>query len=124
MIDFIRLDHVLISIPPGSRAQARMFYTQVLALTEIQGQHPHGALWFQLGDAELHVREEEGHTSDSSRHPAFEIRDLAEAKSFLLSRGVDVSYSSEIDGRDRCFFRDPWGNRFELIEYKQAVAKH
>jgi len=35
----------------------------------------------------------------------------------LAKQGIEVAFSSVIEGRDRCFFRDPWGNRFELIEF-------
>ncbi|WP_057935819.1 VOC family protein [Algoriphagus resistens] len=119
MIAIKRLDHVLITIPPNSRKEARQFYIEKLLLKEIPGTHPHGAIWIQLGAIELHVREEEGHQSTSARHAAFEVTDLEEAKVFLEKETIEISYSSKIDGRDRCFFRDPWGNRFELIEYDQ-----
>ncbi|MEI6950613.1 VOC family protein [Paraflavisolibacter sp. H34] len=118
MIHFKRLDHLLISIPPGATEAARQFYAGVLELEEIPGSHPRGAIWFTIADIELHVREEAG-GNESSRHPAFEVADLEQAKAFLLSKKVPVTYSSEIDGRNRCFFRDPFGNRFELIEFHQ-----
>ncbi|WP_026967695.1 VOC family protein [Algoriphagus terrigena] len=117
MIDFRRIDHVLICIPPGSREAAREFYAERLKLKEIAGEHPNGALWFAMGDAELHVREEDVAGGISGRHPAFEVGELAKAKVFLAKQGIEVAFSSVIEGRDRCFFRDPWGNRFELIEF-------
>ncbi|GAB4030011.1 VOC family protein [Spirosoma gilvum] len=116
MIQFRRLDHVLICIPEGATAEARTFYTDVIGLTEIPGSHPGGAIWFQMGDIELHVREEAG-SSYSKRHPAFEVSNLGEAKEMLQQKGLGVEYSSEIDGRDRFFFRDPFGNRFELLQF-------
>ncbi|OOG78702.1 VOC family protein [Algoriphagus sp. A40] len=117
MIDFRRIDHVLICIPPNSKEAARNFYTGRLGLKEISGEHPNGALWFVIGDAELHVREENLEIGISGRHPAFEVHDLANAKKFLQEQGIEITFSSLIEGRDRCFFRDPWGNRFELIEF-------
>ncbi|OIN56113.1 phage portal protein [Arsenicibacter rosenii] len=118
MIQFKRFDHILITIPPGTTALARTFYGEILALPPIPGGHPHNAIWFQMGDVQLHIREEpEGPLS--SRHPAFEVVSLSDAKQFLTTRGIDLAYSSEIEGRDRVFFRDPFGNRFELIEYKE-----
>ena len=53
----------------------------------------------------------------SGRHPAFEVADLKITKNFLESKGIQISYSSKIEGRERLFFRDPFGNRFELIEF-------
>lgn len=117
MIEFKRLDHVLISVPPGAIGQVSDFYGQVLGLAELPRQHPNGARWFSLGSIELHIREEEGHVSNSSKHVAFEVGDLGRASSYLKSQEVEIQYSSKIQGRDRCFFCDPWGNRFELITF-------
>ncbi|WP_080054988.1 VOC family protein [Spirosoma aerolatum] len=116
MIQFKRLDHILVCIPEGATAEARAFYTDSLGLTEIPGDHPGGAIWFQMGDIELHVREEAG-TSFSKRHPAFEVGNLSEAKEMLRQKGLAIEYSSDIDGRDRFFFRDPFANRFELLQF-------
>lgn len=112
-----RLDHLLITIPENCTEKARRFYTQTLQLKEVPGKHPHGAVWIQMGDIELHIREEKGHQDSSARHPALVVENLSQAKAFLQKQGIALSYSSVIEGRDRCFFRDPWGNRFELIEY-------
>lgn len=119
MIKIDRLDHVLITIPPDSGEKAKKFYIEKLLFEEIPGTHPHGAIWIRLGDIELHIREENIHQSNSVRHAAFVVPDLEEAKAFLEKENIEISYSSKIAGRDRCFFRDPWGNRFELIEYHQ-----
>lgn len=118
MIQFKRLDHILICIPEGTTAQARIFYHDVLGLNEIPGNHPGGAMWFRLADIELHVREEAG-GSYSRRHPAFEIMNLEETKQLLDHQGIAIEYSSEIDGRERFFFRDPFGNRFELLQFTE-----
>lgn len=116
MIEWKRLDHVLITVPPGKKEEARKFYSGTLRLRELPGEHPRGAIWFQIGDVELHIREEEaGNISD--RHPAFEVLNLKAAIDFLEAQGVDLSFSSEIDGRKRCFFRDPFANRFELLSF-------
>ena len=118
MIVFKRIDHILITIPPRSKEMARVFYGDLLNLKEIPGNHPKDAIWFEMGDIQLHIREEEGHQVHSERHPAFEVEDLAFAKKFLEKQGILIHYSSEIENRQRCFFRDPFGNRFELLEYK------
>ncbi|MEB2777829.1 VOC family protein [Algoriphagus sp. D3-2-R+10] len=117
MLEIIRLDHILITIPTNTREEARLFYSGKLSLKEIPGTHPNGAIWIEMGDIELHIREEEGHQSNSARHPALVVEDLDKAKAFLQKENIEISYSSVIEGRNRCFFRDPWGNRFELIEY-------
>ena len=119
MIDFKHVDHILITIPPGVKEAARAFYGQVLQLKEIPGNHPSGAIWYEIGNIELHLREEDGHQTNSDRHPAFVVNDLTATKKFLEKNDIFISYSSNIKGRERYFFRDPFGNRFELIEYKK-----
>ena len=116
MIQFVRLDHVLMCIPEGTTAQAREFYRDVIGLEEIPGNHPSGAIWFQIADIQLHLREESGGNS-SKRHPAFEVANLEEAKQNLAAKGLAIEYSSDIDGRQRFFFRDPFDNRIELLQF-------
>lgn len=107
---------MLICIPEGATARARTFYREVLELDEIPGNHPSGAIWFQIADIQLHLREEAG-GNNSKRHPAFEVGNLNEARQWLEQKGLAIEYSSEIDGRDRFFFYDPFGNRFELLQF-------
>ena len=116
MIHFKRLDHILISIPEGKKEEARTFYGDVLGLEEVPGEHPGGALWFSIADIQLHFREEAAGPY-SKRHPAFEIANLEEAKQQLENHGIAITYSSEIDGRQRFFFHDPFDNRIELLQF-------
>ena len=120
MIEFKRLDHILIAIPEGETARARAFYGGLLGLAEISGNHPGGAIWFRVADIQLHLREEAG-GSYSKRHPAFEVTDLNAAKQELERHGVELEYSTEIEGRQRFYFRDPFGNRVELLQFTQGL---
>ena len=116
MLHINRLDHILITVPPGKMQEARKFYGEVLGLKEASGKLPDWANWFIMGDIQLHLWEE---ASDilSVRHPAFEVQDLEEARIFLEANQLHLTGGPEVDGRKRLFFRDPFGNRFELIEY-------
>lgn len=117
-IQFKRLDHIMLCIPPGTEQQARDFYGGVLGLPELSDLGyplPHGAIWFQMGDIQLHIRAEAVHDL-SQRHPAFEVADLEAARAVLEAHGVTVKNESKIPDRNRFSFRDPFGNRIELIE--------
>lgn len=118
MIHVKRLDHILIGIPEGTTAQARDFYGNVLGLNEIPGNHPNGAIWFRIADIQLHLREEPAGPY-SKRHPAFEVASLEEARRVLLSKGLVLEAASEIDGRERLFFHDPFANRIELLQFME-----
>lgn len=117
-IAFKRLDHIMLCIPPGKEQEARDFYGGVLGLEELTDLGyplPNGAIWFQAADIQLHIRAEEVHDL-SQRHPAFEVHDLEAARAVLETHGIAYKNESKIPDRDRFSFRDPFGNRIELIE--------
>lgn len=116
MIAFKTLHHFLITVPTGEKENAVRFYEEVIGLASVPGNHPNNACWFKIGDIELHIREEDETTHLSNRHAAFTVKNLEEAKLHLQKAGLELSYAAKIENRDRFFFRDPWGNRFELIE--------
>ena len=119
-IEFTRLDHIMLCIPEGKEEEARNFYGNILGLTELNDLGytiPNRAIWFQMGNIQLHIRSENLPEQVSQRHPAFEITNLATAESVLVSHGISVKHESVIPGRQRFSFRDPFGNRIELIEY-------
>ena len=109
----------MLCIPPGAEQQARDFYAGVLGLEELTDLGyplPHGAIWFQMGDIQLHIRAEDLHNDLSQRHPAFEVHNLEEARALLAKHGIAFKNESKIPDRNRFSFRDPFGNRIELIE--------
>ncbi|MCE7059964.1 VOC family protein [Dyadobacter sp. CY343] len=117
-ISFKKLDHIMLCIPEGKEEEAREFYTNTLGLPELKDLGyplPNGAIWFQMGDIQLHVRAEKNH-SVSDRHPAFEVHNLAEARTLLEKHNIEIKNESKIPDRNRLSFRDPFGNRIELIE--------
>jgi catechol 2,3-dioxygenase-like lactoylglutathione lyase family enzyme len=118
MIEFKRLDHIMLCIPHGKEDEARAFYTDVLGLSEIKDPGhpiPKGAIWFQMGDIQLHVRAEENHHI-SNRHPAFQVGNIKQSRLLLESKGVMIKNERPMPGKDRFSFRDPFGNNIELIE--------
>ena len=117
MIKFKKFDHILVCVPMGQLEAAVQFYKEVLELKQIPGEHPNNARWFELGEYQLHLREEAVEIHKSERHPAFVVDNLPEAKAFLEDKKLEITYSTKLNDRERCFFRDPWSNRFELIEF-------
>lgn len=108
----------MLCIPKGKEEEARDFYTNVLGLPELKDLGyplPNGAIWFQMGDIQLHIRAEKDHGL-SDRHPAFEVNNLAEVRAMLEGHGIAIKNESKIPDRNRFSFRDPFGNRIELIE--------
>ena len=117
-INFKRLDHVQICIPPGAEDRVRDFYGRLLGLREIEKPDllkPSGGLWFEIADIQLHVGAEEG-TAKSKRHPAFEVENVEAVRTYLEANGVRTRDEPQLTNVRRFSFFDPFDNRIELLE--------
>lgn len=120
-INFKRIDHVQITIPPYSEEKARKFYGGVLGLEETEkpdSLKSTGGVWFKIGGAELHLGIEDK-AGKTKSHPAFEVSNLNSVRIHLIQNGVEIKEENPIPGRNRFSFYDPFGNRVELLEYQQ-----
>ena len=119
------IDHVQVSMPAGGEASARRFYRDVLGLRELPkppNLAARGGAWFQCGALQLHVGVEADFRPAKRAHPALLVSDLAKMIEALGAAGFEVKYDSEpVQGVDRAFTADPFGNRIELIQ-KRATS--
>jgi catechol 2,3-dioxygenase-like lactoylglutathione lyase family enzyme len=122
----LRLNHIQITIPKGAEEQARRFYSGVLGLQEIEKPDAlkgRGGFWLQLGELQLHVGTEDGVDRAATKaHVAYEVDDVAAWRERLKREGIAILDSIPIPGYDRFEFRDPFGNRVEMIEVVQAAT--
>lgn len=110
------IDHVQLAIPVGAEGRARAFYVDVLGLTEVAKppvMAARGGAWFEAGRTVVHVGADPEFVPARKAHPALLVADL---RSFVADRGLDVRWSDEIPGTVRCHLDDPFGNRIELVE--------
>ena len=118
-IQFKRLDHVQVCIPPGAEQDARRFYGGVLGLEEVEKPEvlrKNGGMWYGVADVQLHVGVEDV-VAPSKRHPAFDVEDAAGARAYLERHDVRTKDEPDIPGVVHRFsFFDPFGNRIELLE--------
>ncbi|HWT04009.1 MAG TPA: VOC family protein [Pyrinomonadaceae bacterium] len=117
-INFRRIDHVQLCIPPGAEDEAREFYGRVLGLEEIEkpaALRERGGLWFGVADLQLHIGVEPP-AGPSKHHPAFEIEGARAVRSYLEASGVRVRDETPVEGVTRFSIFDPFGNRIELLE--------
>ena len=61
----------------------------------------------------MHLGVEADFRAARKAHPALLVADL---RRFVAERRLDVRWSDEIPGVDRCYVDDPFGNRIELID--------
>ncbi len=119
-----RINHVQISVPIGSEDDVRSFYCGVLGLSEVpkpEALQQRGGLWLAVSTEQLlHFGTEDVvDRAASKRHIAFEVADLNEARRELEVAGIRVVESIPIPGCDRFEFRDPFGNRVELMQRRK-----
>lgn len=114
------IHHVQITIPTGEEARARAFYCDLLGLEEMEkpaSLRGRGGFWLKLGDQSVHVGAEDGVDRLSTKgHVAYAVTDLAEWGQKLEAEGIERLTGIPIPGFDRFEFRDPFGNRVEMIQ--------
>jgi len=119
----IALHHVQITIPKGSEEQGKDFYCGILGLKEIEKPDSlkgRGGFWLQLGHQEVHVGTEDGFDRLSTKaHIAYQVEDIDYWKTKLAKHQIEIVESVPIPSYERFEFRDPFGNRLEII---QAIA--
>ncbi len=111
-----RLDHILLAMPAGGESDARKFYQEILGIPEAMkppNLAARGGCWFEDGELKIHLGVEKA-------HPAFIVEDLAALTSALIKAGYPIAHDQPLEGYDRIFVDDPFGNRIELMEVKAS----
>jgi catechol 2,3-dioxygenase-like lactoylglutathione lyase family enzyme len=113
------LDHVQLAMPRGEEDQARAFYMGVLGMTELP-KPPHlavrGGVWFSGGAAHVHLGVENDFRPAKKAHPALLVEGLAELIARCEAAGHPPTTDEPLEGYDRVYVADPFGNRVELME--------
>jgi catechol 2,3-dioxygenase-like lactoylglutathione lyase family enzyme len=113
------LDHVQIAIPAGGEDKARAFFGELLGLPEItrpEQMRGRGGCWFQLGDRQLHIGVDPDFRPARKAHIAVAVDDLAMLRAKLERAGHETRDDFALEGRERFFSNDPFGNRIEFLE--------
>lgn len=116
------IEHVQLAMPAGGEPAARAFYAGVLGIPEIsKPAHlaARGGFWFERGLLKLHLGVEVDFHPARKAHPALVVKDLAELAAALRHAGHPVT-AEPLDGFERVYVDDPFGNRIELMEPRSA----
>jgi catechol 2,3-dioxygenase-like lactoylglutathione lyase family enzyme len=111
--------HVQLAMPAGQEDAAERFYSGVLAMERIpKPAHlaGRGGCWFRSGHLELHLGVEEDFRPARKAHPALVVDGLADLRQRLERVGVEVVEDTQLEGHERFYAPDPFGNRLEFIE--------
>ncbi|MFW5709543.1 MAG: VOC family protein [Chloroflexota bacterium] len=115
-----RIHHVQITVAPDEVEQARAFYCDVLGLEEVEKPEalkPRGGFWLALAEQQIHVGVEDRQGQKPTKaHIAYQVDDLSAWRQRLEAAGIHIGESVPIPGFARFEFRDPFGNRVEMIQ--------
>jgi catechol 2,3-dioxygenase-like lactoylglutathione lyase family enzyme len=113
------IEHVQLAMPPGKEAEARRFYAGVLGIPEAPKPPKlaqRGGCWFIRGALKVHLGVEDDFHPARKAHPAFLVEDLSRLKTLLAEAGYCSRTEESLEGYDRIYVKDPFGNRIELLE--------
>jgi catechol 2,3-dioxygenase-like lactoylglutathione lyase family enzyme len=115
------LHHVQVAMPAGREDDARAFYVGVLGLTEVpkpENLRGRGGCWFRSEDGglEIHLGVEQDFRPARKAHPAILVHALGELRRRLVDGGYEVQDDTQLEGFERCYGFDPFGNRLEFLE--------
>ena len=125
MTRLLAIDHVQIAIPIGAEAAARPFYRDLLGLTEVEKPEPgrsRGGSWYETGIVKVHLGVEQDFRASRKAHPAFILGDLRDLSRRAEAAGYEVKPDDELEGVERAFIRDPFGNWLEFIQAADSQA--
>ena len=106
----IGINHVALEV--GDLDAALELYGRLFAF-ELRGRVP-GMAFLDMGDQFLAVAEGRSQPRDDGRHFGLVVDDLTAVRSALADEGIEAIESGGGSGFD---FYDPWGNRFQVVEY-------
>ncbi len=116
----LAVDHINIAMPAGGEALARIFYGDVLNLTEIavpMALAGYPVIWFQSEGVVLHLGVDEDFHPSGRAHPALLVDDLDSFLARCRLRGVMMDDDQPpLDGYRRAHIFDPFNNRVEIMQ--------
>jgi len=104
-------NHVVIEVDDVEKAVA--FYTDVFNLQMLRGGE--GAAWCKLGEHQfLAIFEVAELQPDRMKHFGLIVRDEEQIRE--IREKITKRYGLTVEPEFRCDFRDPWGNRIQVVD--------
>ena len=105
------MNHVVIEVDDAKKAVE--FYADVFNLEMLRGGE--GAAWCKMGEHQfLAIFEVEGLQPDRMKHFGIMVRDDAQIDE--VREKITKKYGLKLETGFRCDFRDPWGNRIQVVD--------
>ena len=113
------IDHAQLAMPRGEEDKARPFYRDLLGLPE-QPKPPElakrGGCWFESDKVKVHLGVEDPFRPAKKAHTAFRVDDVQDLAARARAAGYEVVDDELLEGFDRIYIYDPFGNRLEFMQ--------
>ncbi|MEA2372127.1 MAG: hypothetical protein QOH12_2521 [Solirubrobacteraceae bacterium] len=106
----VGINHVALEV--GDIDQALAFYGRVLSF-ELRGRVGSRMAFIDAGDQFIALSAGRTQPPDDARHFGLVVDDAAAVTTSLEEAGVEILPGSGLD------FRDPWGNRIQVVQYDE-----
>ena len=106
----VGLNHVALEV--GDVEEALAFYGRIFDI-ELRGRAP-GMAFVDMGDQFLALGEGRTQAPDEHRHLGLVVDDKEAVRRALAEAGVEILPGRGLD------FRDPWGNRIQVVDYREV----
>jgi catechol 2,3-dioxygenase-like lactoylglutathione lyase family enzyme len=105
----VGINHIAVEV--GDVDEAIAFFAGIFDDVKLRGRS--GAMAFiDLGDQFIALAKGVTHVPDHERHIGLVVDDLDETVRRLRTAGVEILGTHD--------FRDPWGNRWQLVQYSEV----
>jgi lactoylglutathione lyase len=104
----VGINHIAVEV--GDVGEAVAFFERIFDDVRLRGRSG-GMAFVDLGDQFIALAAGVTHAPDHERHVGLVVDDLEETVRRLREAGVEVLGSHD--------FRDPWGNRWQLVDYRE-----
>ena len=108
-VRLVGINHVALEV--GDVDEALAFYGRLFDV-RLRGRGP-GMAFVDMGDQFVALSEGRDQPADGGRHFGLVVDDLHAARAALEAEGVAILPGRGLD------FRDPWGNRVQLVDYRE-----
>jgi lactoylglutathione lyase len=104
----VGINHVALEV--GELEAALAFYGAIFELRGVEREP--GMAFIDMGDQFLALTQRDSQTPDQARHFGLVVDDKPAAQAALHGQAVEILPGPRLD------FRDPWGNRVQIVDYR------
>ena len=108
MARLVGINHIAVEV--GNVEGAVAFFERTFDDVRLRGRSA-GMAFIDLGDQFIALAAGVPHVADHERHIGLVVDDLPETVRRLREAGVEIIGTHD--------FRDPWGNRWQLVDYRE-----